>query len=82
VYLRSSRLAASQESRSLILLKASHIKPWRACDTGQERLEGFNGLMLDGSNLTFGARAYHGGFDLKWFLQTKSGGRWPPDCEP
>jgi hypothetical protein len=23
-----------------------------------------------------------GGFDLKWFLQTKSGGRWPPETEP
>jgi putative restriction endonuclease len=34
------------------LLRASHIKPWRACDTAQERLNGFNGLMLDGSNLT------------------------------
>jgi putative restriction endonuclease len=28
------------------LLRASHIKPWRACDTAHERLDGFNGLML------------------------------------
>jgi hypothetical protein len=28
------------------LLIASHIKPWRACQTAQERLDGFNGLML------------------------------------
>ncbi|NMG38933.1 HNH endonuclease [Chelativorans sp. ZYF759] len=28
------------------LLVASHIKPWRACGTAVERLDGFNGLML------------------------------------
>jgi putative restriction endonuclease len=28
------------------LLIASHIKPWRACGTTAERLDGFNGLML------------------------------------
>lgn len=28
------------------LLVASHIKPWRACGTAAERLDGFNGLML------------------------------------
>jgi putative restriction endonuclease len=28
------------------LLRASHIKPWRVCDTAHERLDGFNGLML------------------------------------
>lgn len=28
------------------LLTASHIKPWRSCETAQERLDGFNGLML------------------------------------
>jgi len=28
------------------LLRASHIKPWRACESAQERLDGFNGLML------------------------------------
>lgn len=28
------------------LLIASHIKPWRACSTAAERLDGFNGLML------------------------------------
>jgi putative restriction endonuclease len=28
------------------LLIASHIKPWRACETATERLDGFNGLML------------------------------------
>ena len=28
------------------LLTASHIKPWRCCDTGKERLDGNNGLLL------------------------------------
>ncbi len=28
------------------LLKASHIKPWRSCNTGTERLDGNNGLLL------------------------------------
>lgn len=28
------------------LLIASHIKPWRSCDTAAERLDGANGLML------------------------------------
>ena len=28
------------------LLIASHIKPWRACETAAERLDGSNGLML------------------------------------
>lgn len=28
------------------LLKAGHIKPWRACETAQERLDGMNGLLL------------------------------------
>ncbi len=28
------------------LLIASHIKPWRSCDSAQERLDGMNGLML------------------------------------
>lgn len=28
------------------LLIASHIKPWRACQTAKERLDGMNGLML------------------------------------
>ncbi|WP_322884483.1 HNH endonuclease (plasmid) [Sinorhizobium medicae] len=28
------------------LLVASHIKPWRACGTAAERLDGANGLML------------------------------------
>ncbi len=28
------------------LLRASHIKPWRICDTAHEQLDGFNGLML------------------------------------
>lgn len=29
-----------------LLLIASHIKPWRACGTAFERLDGYNGLML------------------------------------
>jgi hypothetical protein len=28
------------------LLIASHIKPWRSCETAQERLDGMNGLLL------------------------------------
>jgi putative restriction endonuclease len=28
------------------LLIASHIKPWRSCETSSERLDGMNGLML------------------------------------
>jgi putative restriction endonuclease len=28
------------------LLIASHIKPWRSCETAQERLHGMNGLLL------------------------------------
>ena len=28
------------------LLIASHIKPWRSCDTADERLDGMNGLLL------------------------------------
>ena len=28
------------------LLVASHIKPWRVCETGTERLDGNNGLLL------------------------------------
>jgi HNH endonuclease len=28
------------------LLKASHVKPWRACETAEERLDGMNGLLL------------------------------------
>jgi hypothetical protein len=28
------------------LLRASHIKPWRACETAHERLDGMNGLLL------------------------------------
>ena len=28
------------------LLTASHIKPWRSCDTSDERLDGYNGLLL------------------------------------
>jgi putative restriction endonuclease len=28
------------------LLKASHIKPWRVCETAGERLDGCNGLLL------------------------------------
>ncbi|MDO9223251.1 MAG: HNH endonuclease signature motif containing protein, partial [Caulobacter sp.] len=28
------------------LLIASHIKPWRSCETAAERLDGANGLML------------------------------------
>jgi hypothetical protein len=30
----------------LRFLRASHIKPWSACDTGKERTDGNNGLLL------------------------------------
>lgn len=29
-----------------LLLRASHIKPWRLCETAAERLDGMNGLLL------------------------------------
>jgi len=32
--------------RNPALLIASHIKPWRVCQTAQERLDGMNGLLL------------------------------------
>ena len=32
--------------RDLRFLRASHIKPWAACDTGDERIDGNNGLLL------------------------------------
>ena len=32
--------------RTVELLRASHIKPWAACDTDAERLDVFNGLLL------------------------------------
>ncbi|QWV96997.1 HNH endonuclease [Geomonas nitrogeniifigens] len=43
------------------LLRASHIKPWRSCQTNHERLDGYNGLLLaphidllfDGGYLSF-----------------------------
>lgn len=35
------------------LLIASHVKPWRACETVAERLDGFNGLMLTPTRISF-----------------------------
>ena len=32
--------------RDLRFLRASHIKPWAACETGDERTDGNNGLLL------------------------------------
>lgn len=32
--------------RDLRFLRASHIKPWSACATGTERIDGHNGLLL------------------------------------
>lgn len=40
------------------LLRASHIKPWADCDTDEERLDVFNGLLL-GPNLD---AVFDGGF--------------------
>lgn len=31
-----------------VLLTASHMKPWRSCETTEERLDGNNGLLLAG----------------------------------
>jgi hypothetical protein len=28
------------------LLRASHIKPWRSCEDNQQRIDGYNGLLL------------------------------------
>jgi 5-methylcytosine-specific restriction protein A len=49
--------------RDLRFLRASHIKPWAACDRGEERIDGNNGLLLcpqadllfDQGWITFGA---------------------------
>jgi hypothetical protein len=40
---RSCRLTGITNSSLLI---ASHIKPWRSCESAQERLDGMNGLLL------------------------------------
>lgn len=32
--------------RNVLLLRASHIKPWNRCENGAERLDGHNGLLL------------------------------------
>ena len=40
---RSCRMTGITNSSLLI---ASHIKPWRACSSAQERLDGQNGLLL------------------------------------
>lgn len=45
------------------LLRASHIRPWAQCETDEQRLDVFNGLLLaphldalfDGGWITFGA---------------------------
>jgi putative restriction endonuclease len=37
------RVSGLEDKRLLI---ASHIKPWRACESAQERLDGANGLLL------------------------------------
>ena len=39
-------LAAQLVALVVELLRASHIKPWAACDTDAERLDVFNGLLL------------------------------------
>ncbi|WP_434923958.1 HNH endonuclease [Enterobacter asburiae] len=43
-----SRLSCNRYYLSAIteILKASHIKPWSACQTAKERLAPHNGLML------------------------------------
>lgn len=42
-YESGCRLTGIQNPRFLI---ASHIKPWRVCDSARERLDGANGLLL------------------------------------
>jgi predicted restriction endonuclease len=47
-----------------LLLRASHIKPWASCDSDEERLDVFNGLLLaphldalfDGGWMTFDSK--------------------------
>lgn len=48
---RSNTIAVEGKCRltgvsDLRLLRASHIKPWRSCASGEERLDGNNGLLL------------------------------------
>jgi hypothetical protein len=40
---KECRLTGLQDLR---FLRASHIKPWAACSTGDERIDGHNGLLL------------------------------------
>jgi hypothetical protein len=47
------------------LLRASHIKPWAACDTDAERLDIYNGLLL--------APHIDAGFDLGFLTVTDDG---------
>ena len=47
------------------LLRASHIKPWAACDSDDERLDVFNGLLL--------APQFDALFDAGW-MTVESGG--------
>ncbi len=51
--------------RDLRFLRASHIKPWASCDTGTERTDGNNGLLLS-------AQADHL-FDRGWISFSGSG---------
>jgi len=47
------------------LLRASHIKPWAKCDTDNERLDVFNGLLL--------APHYDALFDAGWITFDEAG---------
>lgn len=49
----------------LQLLRASHIKPWAKCDTDNERLDVFNGLLL--------APHYDALFDAGWITFDEAG---------
>lgn len=51
--------------RDLRFLRASHIKPWSACETGTERTDGNNGLLLS-------AQADHL-FDQGWISFSDNG---------
>lgn len=42
----ANRGAGLQVLKDKRLLIASHIKPWRACESAHERLDGANGLLL------------------------------------
>jgi hypothetical protein len=45
-------------------LRASHIEPWRLCETNHERLDGYNGLLLTPTFFDKGYISFHSDFAL------------------